>query len=174
MARVGRILVTGGGFCLSCVKIKRMGQERGHLRRPRRLPSHSRGLPHRRASLPRRPVAAPTPPCIGAAPPSASAAPRRHWRCRSSVWSAPSRETTAGFRSWTPLWTSSLRARPRPRAGRHQRTSPSRMSRTSGPGRMEWRRKREVGVSTVIFCLVLTRIHAGATWRATRASGVKM
>ena len=105
----------------------------------------------------------PTPPCISTAPPSASAAPRRRWRYRSSVWSAPSRETTAGSRSWTPLWTSSLRARPRPRAGRHQRTSPSQMSRTSGPGRMEWRRKREVGVSTVIFRLVLTRIHAGAT-----------
>ena len=102
-------------------------------------------------------------------------APRRRWRYRSSVWSAPSRETTAGSRSWTPLWTSSLRARPRPRAGRHQRTSPSQMSRTSGPGRMEWRRKREAGVSTVIFPLVLTRIHAGATtWRATRARVVKM
>ena len=102
-------------------------------------------------------------------------APRRCWRCRSSVWSAPSRETTADSRSWTPLWTSSLRARPRPHAGRHQRTSPSRMSRTSGPGHMEWRRKREVGVSTVIFRLVLTRIHAGATtWRATRARVVKM
>jgi len=34
--------------------------------------------------------------------------------------------------------------------------------------RPEWRRKREAGVSTVIFPLVLTRIHAGATtWRAT-------
>jgi len=41
--------------------------------------------------------------------------------------------------------------------------------------RTEWRRKREAGVSTVIFPLVLTRIHAGATtWRATRARVVKM
>ena len=41
--------------------------------------------------------------------------------------------------------------------------------------RAEWRRKREAGVSTVIFPLVLTRIHAGATtWRATRARVVKM
>ena len=69
MARVGRILVTGGGFCLSCVKIKRMGARKRPFASPAAaavsfprstsLPRFSamssrRRAPRRLASAPRR------------------------------------------------------------------------------------------------------------------------